>query len=446
MGGGSACANGLESMQPGQKRPAKLFHKKSRTGCQRCRARRVKCDEAKPICSNCTRLHLTCLYDRVKPADHAPPPPLSSPSSSSSPSAAAKETADPGSAADPPESEARRKLELSLFYQYLSETGPSIAVDEASLPLWADKVPQLALGCNALLYSLFLVAALHRAKKSNGAGAESGSGSGSGSLDHHASAYLDMAVRELGREIEHLSPANVDAVCLAASVLRIYTFVRLQERELRDGEGEGAPYAPPTSWLRMTGTSAAVFRRSATITAMDPGSIGMQMVGLVADLLGEGEPRPLEGPLAHLLRRQLSHELEEPWDAAVRDAYLSALNCVAAVWAAMLDRRPPGSVARRLVVFPLLVDARFVDMVDEKRPRALVVMAHYFALLAMLRGFWWVGDAGPREVKAIAKHLPAEWQAWLRWPLEILKDQIVFTHDIEVDRLSEYAAGLSLHI
>ncbi|KJK86263.1 hypothetical protein H633G_09884 [Metarhizium anisopliae BRIP 53284] len=86
----------------------------------------------------------------------------------------------------------------------------------------------------------------------------------------------------------------------------------------------------------------------------------------------------------------------------------------------MLDRRPPGSVARRLVVFPLLVDARFVDMVDEKRPRALVVMAHYFALLAMLRGFWWVGDAGPRE--------------------------IVFTHDIEVDRLSEYAAGLSLHI
>lgn len=42
MSGGSACANGLESMQPGQKRPAKLFHKKSRTGCQRCRARHVK--------------------------------------------------------------------------------------------------------------------------------------------------------------------------------------------------------------------------------------------------------------------------------------------------------------------------------------------------------------------------------------------------------------------
>jgi hypothetical protein len=73
-------------------------------------------------------------------------------------------------------------------------------------------------------------------------------------------------------------------------------------------------------------------------------------------------------------------------------------------------------------------------------------MAHYFALLAMLRGFWWVGDAGPREVRAIVKQLPSEWQGALEWPLEILKDQIVFTHDMEVDELSEYAAGLKIRI
>ncbi|KAG8416435.1 hypothetical protein J3458_007021 [Metarhizium acridum] len=428
MGGGSECANGLEFMQPGQKRPAKLFHKKSRTGCQRCRARRVKCDEAKPICSNCTRLQLTCLYDRVKPASQPPPPPL--PSSSSSSSTAAKEAPGPESIADPPESEARRKRELSLFHQYFSETGPSIAVDEASLPFWVDRVPQLAFRCNALLYSLFVMAALHRAKVSNYADTES---------LNHSSTYLSMAVRELGREIERLSACNVDAVCLASSVLRIYTFVRLQERALE-------PYAPPTSWLRMTGSSGAVFRQSAAITAMDRGSVGMQMVDLVADLLDEEEARAHTAPLAHLLRRQHAHELEEPWGAAVQDAYLSAISCIGAVWRAMRDRRAPGSVARRLVVFPLLVDARFVDLVDEGRPRALVVMAHYFALLAMLRGFWWVGDAGPREVRAIARHLPAEWQGGLEWPLAILNDQILFTPDIEVNKLSEYAAGLRLQI
>jgi len=33
-----------------------------RTGCLTCRARKVRCDEAKPTCSNCDRLRLRCVY------------------------------------------------------------------------------------------------------------------------------------------------------------------------------------------------------------------------------------------------------------------------------------------------------------------------------------------------------------------------------------------------
>ncbi|KAL2830053.1 hypothetical protein BDW59DRAFT_141682 [Aspergillus cavernicola] len=36
-----------------------------RTGCLTCRARKVRCDEAKPTCVNCTRLHLQCVYKSV---------------------------------------------------------------------------------------------------------------------------------------------------------------------------------------------------------------------------------------------------------------------------------------------------------------------------------------------------------------------------------------------
>jgi hypothetical protein len=383
----------------------------------------TQCDEAKPVCSNCTRLQLNCLYDRAKPTDQPA-------NSASVDSSSSRETLDPASVRDPPESEARRKLELSLFYQYFSETGASIAVDEASHPFWVDIVSQLAFKCNALLYSLFLLAALHRAKKSNHTDKES---------LNHSSTYLNMALRELNREIEHLSAENVDGVCLTSSLLRIYMFVRLQDRELE-------PYAPPTSWLRMTGTSSAVFRQSAEITSMNPNSIGMQMINLVTDLMKEDETRLHTQSLLHLMRRQEPHELAEPWSSDVQDAYLSTLNYIGAIWKAMQNRQPPGSVVRRLIVFPLFVDTRFVDMVEEQRPRALVIMAHYFALLAMLRGFWWVGDAGPREVRAIVKQLPSEWQGALEWPLEILKDQIVFTHDMEVDELSEYAAGLKIRI
>lgn len=35
-----------------------------RSGCLTCRARRVKCDELRPICHNCSRLHKTCIYQQ----------------------------------------------------------------------------------------------------------------------------------------------------------------------------------------------------------------------------------------------------------------------------------------------------------------------------------------------------------------------------------------------
>ncbi|KAE8411441.1 fungal-specific transcription factor domain-containing protein [Aspergillus pseudocaelatus] len=38
-----------------------------RTGCLTCRARKVRCDEAKPTCANCTRLRLQCIYKTIVP-------------------------------------------------------------------------------------------------------------------------------------------------------------------------------------------------------------------------------------------------------------------------------------------------------------------------------------------------------------------------------------------
>ncbi|KAF5981513.1 transcriptional regulatory protein moc3 [Fusarium bulbicola] len=50
-----------------------------RSGCLTCRARKVKCDEGKPVCNNCTRLHRQCTYKprvlfrQTASADNSPP-------------------------------------------------------------------------------------------------------------------------------------------------------------------------------------------------------------------------------------------------------------------------------------------------------------------------------------------------------------------------------------
>ncbi|KAI2464556.1 hypothetical protein F4781DRAFT_412548 [Annulohypoxylon bovei var. microspora] len=44
---------------------------RSKTGCSSCRRRKVRCDEAKPICNACTRLGLTCSYEPSRAANSA---------------------------------------------------------------------------------------------------------------------------------------------------------------------------------------------------------------------------------------------------------------------------------------------------------------------------------------------------------------------------------------
>lgn len=47
------------------------FHKKSRKGCATCKKRKVKCDETRPICGNCERMSIECVYLIPEaPAEH----------------------------------------------------------------------------------------------------------------------------------------------------------------------------------------------------------------------------------------------------------------------------------------------------------------------------------------------------------------------------------------
>ncbi|KAG2416372.1 hypothetical protein HFD88_007587 [Aspergillus terreus] len=58
-----------------------------RTGCLTCRARKVRCDEDKPVCANCIRLRLQCAYKNIIPGNvprRSHPPRASSATTTSS--------------------------------------------------------------------------------------------------------------------------------------------------------------------------------------------------------------------------------------------------------------------------------------------------------------------------------------------------------------------------
>ena len=73
-------------------------------------------------------------------------------------------------------------------------------------------------------------------------------------------------------------------------------------------------------------------------------------------------------------------------------------------------------------MFPKLCSPRYVELLREERPRALVILAWFFAVVAHTDALKYFGDVkssiARREVNAIARILPPEWQGQVIQPLD----------------------------
>ncbi|KAK5996584.1 Zn(2)-C6 fungal-type transcription factor afumD-like protein [Cladobotryum mycophilum] len=118
----------------------RLSHKKSKTGCQQCRGRRVKCDEVHPVCGPCGRHNVKCYYDRpcIIQGDHLPK-----------------------------EGRKRRLMEINLVHHYIVETcqtfPTSLQEQFSTWPdnIWDSHVIRLAMDYEPLLYMIMAITILH---------------------------------------------------------------------------------------------------------------------------------------------------------------------------------------------------------------------------------------------------------------------------------------------
>ncbi|KAJ5296305.1 uncharacterized protein N7443_007198 [Penicillium atrosanguineum] len=68
----------------------------------------------------------------------------------------------------------------------------------------------------------------------------------------------------------------------------------------------------------------------------------------------------------------------------------------------------------------MLAPPSFIDLLDKKRPEALILLAYYAILLHYGRTMWQVGDAGVHVFKMIRDYLHPQWKAWLQHPQELI--------------------------
>ncbi|KAM0431001.1 hypothetical protein ACHAPT_005635 [Fusarium lateritium] len=373
----------------------RLYHTKSKTGCARCRARRVKCDEARPVCGSCHRHKVHCHYDRAPQTRIVRP------------SAAPATPTDNGSPTPPTESRERRYRELGLMHTFLADICPHTA--GTHLPVlqntWVNEVPRMALEHEPLLNAIMSLSCLYLMIEGRNTDPE---------LELPRANYLEATVQQHRETLANMTRENSDPACFVSVLLTMDTFANLRFRQLE-------PYEPPLHWLQMSRGLGGVFGQAMELLKDEPDAKIRPLIDTTHSYVKANVvfcKSNREG-LEHLLE---FHEGEIHGQDDVT-AYENVVSYIGSVMRALRSREDPKMISRRLTSFSVLVSARFIELLRSQKPRALVLLAHFFALASCIRYTWWVGPSPGREVRAIQAQLGEEWQALMSWPMEQLEKQ-----------------------
>ncbi|KPM36552.1 hypothetical protein AK830_g10013 [Neonectria ditissima] len=359
----------------------RLYHTKSKTGCKRCRARRVKCDESRPTCGSCRRHKVQCTYDRADSTDNPSQLHDESKNRTHSPSMA--------------EGRERRHRELRLMHTFTVRTCrtlPGTHLPEL-LETWAVEVPRLALDYEPLLSAIMALTSHHLAREARTRDEADG-------FLTLRSLYLESTLHKHRRALADVTRDKADAVCFTTVILTIDTMANLGERSLQ-------PYEPPLQWLHVSRGVGDVCRLTLGLIEDDADAkirpVVDTMMPFVRDFqLASG----VDPALAYLLEFE-DGEAEADEDTGAYEATARLLSWILAGRDSGEDVKMYG---RRLTAFPVLVSGRFISLLEQQRPRALVFLAHFFGLAAHASEFWWLGATPCREIWAIRAVLGPEWQ------------------------------------
>lgn len=102
-------------------------------------------------------------------------------------------------------------------------------------------------------------------------------------------------------------------------------------------------------------------------------------------------------------------------------AYLEAISRL--LW--LYNSQPPigsgtstsaDSNGRMVTAWPITLTADYTELLNARKPEALILMAYFSILLHTTRSFWAVGEAGSYLLAAIEEYLGQEWAESLAVP------------------------------
>ncbi|KAH8897849.1 hypothetical protein GQ53DRAFT_742729 [Thozetella sp. PMI_491] len=431
-GEGDGHGYSIEAGDPHRPYHSKRPHKKSRKGCKNCKARKVKCDEARPACKHCQLRKEVCVYPlssagaagaaTTKPGSSSPvsasrsgSPPDSEPIAGQGDDQVVMHLQPAGIARyTPPDNGLRLfteplfipqdtdQVDLRLLWLYTTTTYGSFSTNSGKLVMVDEvlkvKIPQYAFQSPFLMDSILGLAAQHLKYLA-------GNGEAPVAISMtKALAYRARAFEGYRKAVEAARPEDYPAIIAASLIL-----CALASETLRD---ENCKPLYIVDWM-----------------------IVWRGIGLMIDLISPEEmirtglaplfsrpPINLEAAALHipsnLLFMATSIKADDP-DFASVDTYYDTLKYLGSLYQELEDGFS-AILNLRIIVWFTFLPKPFVELARQLRPRTLIVFAHYLVFAKLVQEVWWMSNISDREIRNISTALGDEWATLLRVPLMAL--------------------------
>ncbi|CEL09292.1 hypothetical protein ASPCAL12430 [Aspergillus calidoustus] len=395
--------------------PTRRTHRKSRHGCKACKQRRVKCDEVRPVCSNCSQRDETCEYvaessliwaadEPARPRSRRRNKPSRESTVDASPSPNAPFWLLGGFAdgSTPSTSTATSTAvptvdltQMRLLVNWQNETCQFFSRDTDTRIVWQLHLVDEALKSPSLMHGILAVSALHFAL--------SEAPSEQPFWLELATAHKGQALHALREGIRQVTPENSRTLMGLSALVVAYAFgsalTAVSESEKPGLAALNNVFVLCRGVQQITSKAHSFLCTSNFAPLFTPGDPPVQI------------PDHVQRSLDHLDRLNTDCLHAGAHDAATYTRVISALRGLSAhAFAQPNSMTLPAGWAIR-------VSPEYLEYLQAKAPLALVVHAHYCVFLHMARWNPFLQLWGRAVLEDVLQLLDPSWMVHVEWPI-----------------------------
>lgn len=289
---------------------------------------------------------------------------------------------------------------LRLMHHFCIFTAKTLSGDLEGQELLQTHLISVALDYNFLLHAVLALASLHLSR-----------------IDQtlretylqQAGKHHDAGISLFRNDIQNIDETNYEAVLFFAAILNPYsTAISMSAIDANHALDSILQSFALTRRLR-----PMVWQFHSTVLAS-------RFIRLIPkDTQGidwERTELPVNTELVKL--RKFSDVVQQLYPPDILEAYGSAIRLLDLVFEQVASQLPNLPSHALVKMWVHMVKPRFLELLSERQPGALIIFAHYGVLLKRIDHYWFLEGFAEQVLHIADTFVPGEWKSWLDWPRE----------------------------